>query len=223
MRVVCGQGDGDARSGTRRRGRAGTESGKRAGQRRARGAGAASAHGGMWVPAGVGTDAGGAGDGWLLVVGLGRVEAGAGSGWWGRLAGAMLGRSTRIDVSAPAVVERIRQLSRLETVDYSIDKIVEGERQSLMLPNFLVGDKMLLVAHGEVIAGVDLGQLKEGDVAVNGDTVRVRLPKAQVLTTGSITGGRRCIRGRQGCWWRPIRTWSRRSGRRRKNRLRRRP
>jgi hypothetical protein len=121
--------------------------------------------------------------GGLLVVGLGRVASSASGGLWGRLAGALLGRTTQIDVSAPAVVERIRQLSRLETVEYSIDKIVEGERHSLMLPNFLVGDKMLLVAHGEVIAGVDLGQLKDGDVAVKGDAVRVRLPNAQVLTT----------------------------------------
>jgi hypothetical protein len=95
----------------------------------------------------------------------------------------VLGRTTHIDVSTPAAVELIRQLSRLETVAYSIDKIEEGERQSLLLPSFLVGDKMLLVARGEVIADVDLGQLKDGDVAVNGDTVRVRQPKAQVLMT----------------------------------------
>jgi hypothetical protein len=99
------------------------------------------------------------------------------------LAGALIGRSTRIDVSSPAVVEKIRKLSRLETVIYSIDKIVEGERQSLLLPNFLAGEKLLLVAHGEVIAGVDLGELKDGDVSVNGDRVRVRLPKAAVFTT----------------------------------------
>jgi hypothetical protein len=105
------------------------------------------------------------------------------SGLWGRLAGALIGRSTRIDVSSPAVVEKIRKLSRLETVIYSIDKIVEGERQSLLLPNFLAGEKLLLVAHGEVIAGVDLGELKDGDVSVNGDRVRVRLPKAAVFTT----------------------------------------
>ncbi len=119
----------------------------------------------------------------LLVVGLGRIGSSAGSGLWSRLAAVMLGRTTRMDLSSPAVVERIRKLSRLESVVYSIDKIVEGERHSLMLPNFLVGDKMLLVAHGEVIAGVDLDQLKAGDVSVAGDTVRVRLPKAQVLTT----------------------------------------
>ena len=55
--------------------------------------------------------------------------------------------------------------------------------QNAYLPDFLVGDKLLLVAHGEVIAGIDLGQLKAGDVSVRGDTVSVHLPTAQILTT----------------------------------------
>ena len=111
------------------------------------------------------------------------------AGLWDRVAGLVTGRPVRFDVSSPTVVEMIRQLSRLETVEYSLDKIVEGERQSAYLPNFLAGDKLLLVAHGEVIAGIDLGQLKTGDVLVNGDTVHVRLPAAQILTT-RIDNGR---------------------------------
>jgi hypothetical protein len=105
------------------------------------------------------------------------------TGLWSRVAGYVTGRSTSIDVSSPSVVEKIRQLSRLETVVYSLDKIVEGSRQNPYLPDFLVGDKLLLIAHGEVIAGVDLGKLNTGDVLVKGDAVRVRLPAPQVLTT----------------------------------------
>jgi hypothetical protein len=118
--------------------------------------------------------------GWVL---LSLFSHAAKVGVWNRLAGMMTGRGMRVDTSTPAVVEKIRQLSRLETVDYSIDKIVEGSRQNPYLPNFLVGDKLLLVAHGDVIAGVDLGQLQASDVAVNGSHVKVRLPQAQVLST----------------------------------------
>jgi hypothetical protein len=100
-----------------------------------------------------------------------------------QVAAFMTGRARRIDVSSPSVVEKIRQLSRLETVDYAIDKIVEGDRQNPYIPDFLVGDKLMLVAHGDVIAGVDLSQLKASDVVVNGTRVQVRLPAAQVLTT----------------------------------------
>jgi hypothetical protein len=105
------------------------------------------------------------------------------AGLWDRVVEFVSGRPVRFDVSSPTVVEKIRQLSRLETVEYSLDKIVEGGRQSAYLPDFLAGDKLLLVAHGEVIAGIDLGQLKAGDVQINGETVHVHLPAALVLTT----------------------------------------
>jgi len=118
--------------------------------------------------------------GFLLLAGIAHV---AHSGIWNRFAGWMTGRSTRMEVSAPAVVDRIRQLSRLETVVFSMDKIVEGERENAYLPDFLVGEKLLLIAHGEVTAGVDLAQLKPGDVWVHGDSVTVKLPQPQVLST----------------------------------------
>ena len=130
--------------------------------------------------------------GFLLLSAAGHI---ARPGLWSRFAAYLTGRSTSIDITSPSVVEKIRQLSRLETVVYSLDKIVGGERQSQYLPDFLVGDKLLLVAHGEVIAGVDLGQLKPGDVVVKGDTVQVRLPAAQVLTT-RIDNGRSRIYSR---------------------------
>ena len=37
---------------------------------------------------------------------------------------------TRIDVSQPTVVRQIRQLQRLETVSYTMDKIITGERSN---------------------------------------------------------------------------------------------
>jgi hypothetical protein len=130
--------------------------------------------------------------GFLLLSAFSHV---AQNGLWSRFAGYLTGRSTNIDVSSPSVVEKIRQLSRIETVVYSLDKVVVGNRQSAYLPDFLVGDKLLLVAHGEVIAGVDLGQLKPGDVSVKGDAVNVRLPAPQVLTT-RIDNGRTKIYSR---------------------------
>lgn len=115
--------------------------------------------------------------GFLLVAAL---VTGAGM----RSAVALLkGRITHIDTSAPSVVDKIRQLSRLETVDYSIDKVVEGNREAPGLPTFLAGDRLLLIAHGEVIAGVDLARLGTKDVRVDGETVHVRLPEAQILVT----------------------------------------
>jgi len=125
--------------------------------------------------------------GFLLFLAFASIARGGSSfsraGLLSRFAAYVTGRNTSIDVSSPAVVDKIRQLSRLETVVYSLDKIVSGSRENAYIPDFLVGDKLLLVAHGEVIAGVDLSQLQPGDVSVTGDRVKVKLPAAQVLTT----------------------------------------
>jgi hypothetical protein len=121
-----------------------------------------------------------------LVVGIGVVSVAghlATAGPWSWVVEHLTGRTNSFNVSSPTVVEKIRQLSRLETVEYSLDKIVEGDRQSPVLPDFLAGDKLLLVAHGEVIAGIDMGQLKASDVTVSGDSVRLRLPAAQILSS----------------------------------------
>ena len=58
-----------------------------------------------------------------------------------------------------------------------------GERENPFLPNFLAGDRILLLVHGEVVAGIDFGNLKSGDVAVSGKNIRLHLPQPQLFTT----------------------------------------
>jgi uncharacterized protein DUF4230 len=105
------------------------------------------------------------------------------SSFWNRMLGGLLKRTVGMDVSQPTVVDKIQQLQRLETVVYTMDKVVSGEKENAVLPDFLTGDKLLMIVHGEVIAGVDFSALRSGDVAVNGKNVRLRLPAAQVFTT----------------------------------------
>lgn len=101
------------------------------------------------------------------------------NGWVGRL----LSRGTRIDVSQPTVVDKIQQLQRLETVVYTMDKVVSGEKENSILPNFLAGDRLLMIVHGEVVAGVDFSGLKSGDVVVKDKNVVLKLPYPQVFST----------------------------------------
>lgn len=86
-------------------------------------------------------------------------------------------------VDQPTIVRQIQQLQRLETVRFSMDKIISGEHDSPYLPKFLVSDRLLLVVHGDVIAGVDLRQLQSQDVSIAGKTISVRVPKSQILVT----------------------------------------
>jgi hypothetical protein len=96
---------------------------------------------------------------------------------------AVTGRTLTIDVSQPTVVDRIQRLQRLETVIYTMDKIVSGAKENPVLPNFLAGDRLLMLVHGEVVAGIDFSNLKPGDVKVEGKQVRLRLPAPQIFST----------------------------------------
>lgn len=103
-------------------------------------------------------------------------------GLWNRVATAVSGRMLRIDTAQPTVVMQIRRLARLETVSYTMEKMVSGDRQGRILPAFLTGDRILLDVHGQAIAGVDLGQLAARDLRIDGRTVQVHLPPAQIFT-----------------------------------------
>jgi hypothetical protein len=107
------------------------------------------------------------------------------SGTLGRLATLITGRTTSFDTSVPTVVEKIQRLNRLETVVYSLDTVVEGERTSPILPDALAGDKILLVVHGQSIAGIDFAQLKPEDVRIDATThsIHVTLPASQLFVT----------------------------------------
>jgi len=90
---------------------------------------------------------------------------------------------SRIDVSRPSVVQHIQQLQRLETVVFSMEKIVSGSQDSKYLPRVLAGDRLLLIVHGEVTAGVDLGALDPSQLAIDGKAVSIKLPEASVFST----------------------------------------
>lgn len=93
------------------------------------------------------------------------------------------GGRTQINVDQPTVVRQIQQLRRLETVSYTMDKIISGEHANAYLPKFLAGDRLLLVVHGEVVGGIDLAGLQPGDVSIRGQKASIHLPAAEVFST----------------------------------------
>jgi Protein of unknown function (DUF4230) len=104
------------------------------------------------------------------------------------LAGAWLFRAAiwgppRIDTSRPTVVREIRQLARLETVVFGMDKIVSGGWDSRYLPKALAGDRLLLMVYGEVTAGIDLSHVEASSITIDKRTIRIQLPGAEVFAT----------------------------------------
>lgn len=80
------------------------------------------------------------------------------------------------------MILEVQSLARLETIHYSMEKIITAEVNSGVF-SFLVGDKLLFVAHGEVIAGVDLSKLDEEDIYIEEGILYVRLPEAEIFVT----------------------------------------
>ena len=116
-------------------------------------------------------------------IGLLMVSRSSGRALLSHMWSAVTGRTLTIDVSQHTVVDRIQRLQRLETVVYTMDKIVTGAKENPVLPNFLAGDRLLMLVHGEVVAGIDFSNLKPGDVRVDGKQVHLRLPPPQVFST----------------------------------------
>ncbi len=79
------------------------------------------------------------------------------------------------------IVHKVQRLARLETVQYTIEKVVTAQSGQEGLWQTLFGDRLLFVAHGVVIAGVDLSQLGPDDLWVEDGVLYVRLPRAQVF------------------------------------------
>jgi hypothetical protein len=78
------------------------------------------------------------------------------------------------------IIRDVRSLARLETIQYSVEKVVTAEQGQGSL-GMLFGDKLIFVAHGQVIAGIDLGKLGADDVEINDGILTMRLPKPEIF------------------------------------------
>jgi hypothetical protein len=79
------------------------------------------------------------------------------------------------------IIHEVRSLARLETIQYSVEKVITAETRQGPF-GFLFGDRLLLVAHGSVIAGVDLAEITESDISVDEQgVVTLRLPPAEIF------------------------------------------
>jgi Protein of unknown function (DUF4230) len=78
------------------------------------------------------------------------------------------------------IIHDVRSLARLESVQYSIEKVISAgvDRGSL---DFLFGDQLLFVAHGDVIAGLDLSRLTTDDIWTKDGVLYMRLPEPEIF------------------------------------------
>jgi hypothetical protein len=90
--------------------------------------------------------------------------------------------ATPVVLPSPAtIVLEMRDLARLETASYSMQKVITADRDRDRLWG-IMGEQLIFVAQGEVIAGVDLQRMQVEDVVVvDPTTVMIHLPEAEIF------------------------------------------
>jgi len=78
------------------------------------------------------------------------------------------------------VIYQIRTLARLETIQYSIEKVITAETGQTLFGS-LFGDRLLFVAHGLIIAGIDMEKLGPEDMWIENGVLYVQLPQAEIF------------------------------------------
>jgi hypothetical protein len=78
------------------------------------------------------------------------------------------------------IINQVRPLARLETIQYSVEKIITAETGQEIF-GALFGDRLLFVAHGVVIAGVDLSKLTAEDLRLQNGILEIALPEAEIF------------------------------------------
>ncbi len=79
-------------------------------------------------------------------------------------------------------ISQIQALSRLETIQYSVEQVVTAEEKQGTF-GFLFGSTMILQVHGTVIAGIDMSQIQPGDLQMQNGVLTVKLPQSEVFVT----------------------------------------
>jgi hypothetical protein len=109
---------------------------------------------------------------WVLVVAVIFI-AGA---WFGiKLTRLLMPGSGLHEENTATVVEQVQTLSDLVTVKYVLEKVV-----ILNDVKWYGENRVLLLAHGIVKAGIDLKRIKPEDVAISGRKISLHLPPPQI-------------------------------------------
>ncbi|GAA3146300.1 DUF4230 domain-containing protein [Streptomyces echinatus] len=86
------------------------------------------------------------------------------------------------DRSGPALLKSIQDMSRYDAASGTFQVVVDLDKDAKFLPDAIRGTRTLYVGAGTVDAYVDLGQIGEKDVTVDGDrtSATLRLPHARL-------------------------------------------
>ncbi len=92
----------------------------------------------------------------------------------------MLNPTPTIIPNPITIIRDVRSLARLETIQYTVEKVITAEQGQGTL-GVLFGDKLIFVAHGQVIAGIDLSKLSADDIEIKDGILFLNLPNPEIF------------------------------------------
>ena len=84
-------------------------------------------------------------------------------------------------ITLPPVVEQLRPLARLQTEEFFLSTVIEVTQPRGA--GGVLTEKLVLIACGRVIAGVDLSKIQQDNIQHEGTRVTVKLPPAEIFGT----------------------------------------
>jgi len=88
----------------------------------------------------------------------------------------------------PILVDR-QELGKMVTIQYKLETVsVVEEKDASWIVRLFGDNRVVLVATGEVMAGVDMTRLADDDIAVDGTAVKIVMPPAEILSVRLIPG-----------------------------------
>lgn len=97
------------------------------------------------------------------------------------------------------IITQVQAMNELVLVKYVVEKIVTLDSE----PSLLGSDRIVILTHAVVKAGVDLGALRPEDIEVRGTRIRLRLPAARI-TDCYIDDRRTQVWEHATRFWRPM-------------------
>lgn len=80
----------------------------------------------------------------------------------------------------PNPVLQLREMGQLATTEYELSKVVRARDEATW---YKVGERRMLVScRARIKAGIDLSQIRDIDIKVQGDKISIKLPPPQILT-----------------------------------------
>jgi hypothetical protein len=114
------------------------------------------------------------------------IGAGVAFGRWSAPKPLPTGSSIMVIRPTPSVITALRDVAKLESADCHVERVIDlKDKQTRFFGLIHAEDAILLVASGDVTAGIDLAKLADGDVVVdkNKRSASVHLPAPEILSS----------------------------------------